>query len=556
VFEPAKRLSEGRTNAQVSFVDGKPHVLTPGFAFPDFLNSGLSHPQKLALPANIHPNRVRANQWRYVDYDGDGRVDLVVGVEDWTDYGWDNGYDARGRWQRGPLRGFVYFLRNEGTNPAPKYAEPVKLLAGGRPIETFGMPSPSFADFKNNGKLDLICGEFLDGFTYFENIGTRTQPEYAPGRRLQTGERRPLVMDLQMITPTAFDWDGDGLIDLVCGDEDGRVALLRNTGGVIDGVPMFLAPSYFQQQADTLKCGALATPVAVDWDGDGDVDLIAGNSAGYVLFFENLSGPGVEQPKWAAPRALESEGKVLRVMAGPNGSIQGPAEAKWGYTTLSVADWDGDGLPDLIVNSIWGRVVWYPNIGTRKAPKLAGPLPVEVEWEGAPPTLAWGWQKPQGKALLTQWRTTPVVVDWNGDGLPDLLMLDNEGYLVFFERASREGRRVLLAPRRALCEEDGKPLRLNARAAGGSGRRKLCAVDWNGDGKLDLLVNSKNATLLQQVEARDGRWFFKDMGPLCEDNVEGHDTSPTAADFNGDGVPDLVVGAEDGRFYYLRNPRR
>ncbi len=46
-------------------------------------------------------------------------------------------------------------------------------------------------------------------------------------------------------------------------------------------------------------------------------------------------------------------------MAGPNGSIQGPCEAKWGYTTLTVADWDGDGLPDLVVNSIWGKVVWY-----------------------------------------------------------------------------------------------------------------------------------------------------------------------------------------------------
>ena len=555
VFRPGRRLSKGLTNAQVSFVDGKPRVLAPGVEFPDFLKTGFERPQKLTPPSNIHANKVRANQWRYVDYDGDGKLDLVVGVEDWTDYGWDNGYDAEGKWQRGPLRGFVYLLRNEGTNAEPKYETPQKLLAGGVPLETFGMPSPSFADFKNNGKLDLICGEFLDGFTYFENIGTRTHPEYARGRRLQAANRQPLAMDLQMITPTAFDWDGDGRMDLVCGDEDGRVAWLRNTGKVADGAPVFLSPSYFQQEADTLKCGALATPVAVDWDGDGDVDLIAGNTAGYVLFFENLSGPGVEHPKWAAPRVLEADSKVLRIMAGPNGSIQGPAEAKWGYTTLSVTDWDGDGLPDLIVNSIWGRVVWYKNIGSRKAPKLAAPQSVEVEWEGAPPELAWGWLKPQGKALLTQWRTTPVVVDLNGDGLPDLVMLDHEGYLVFFERAERGGKRVLLSPRRALCDEAGEPLRLNNRTAGGSGRRKLSAVDWDGDGKVDFLLNSKNATLLRQVATTGGKWLFKDMGPLSEDNIEGHDTSPTTGDFNNDGIPDLVVGAEDGRFYYLRNRR-
>lgn len=80
-------------------------------------------------------------------------------------------------------------------------------------------------------------------------------------------------------------------------------------------------------------------------------------------------------------------------------------------------------------------------------------------------------------------------------------------------------------------------------------------MDWNGDGRVDLLVNSQNATLLQQGDAREGKWFFKEMGPLSGDNIEGHDTSPTTADFNNDGVPDLVVGAEDGRFYYLRNPR-
>ena len=85
--------------------------------------------------------------------------------------------------------------------------------------------------------------------------------------------------------------------------------------------------------------------------------------------------------------ATLADGRVIRFMAGPNGSIQGPCEAKWGYTTLSVADWDGDGLPDLIVNSIWGKVVWFKNVGTRRAPRLAAAQPIEVEWDGAQPAL-------------------------------------------------------------------------------------------------------------------------------------------------------------------------
>jgi hypothetical protein len=134
-------------------------------------------------------------------------------------------------------------------------------------------------------------------------------------------------------------------------------------------------------------------------------------------------------------------------------------------------------------------------------------------------------------------------------------MLDQEGYLAFFERAKREGRLVLLHPRRVLGDEKGGPLLLSKGLAGKSGRRKLCIVDWDGDGGLDLLLNSSSANFLPQTGARDGKWFFKDEGALVQQNIEGHDVSPTTVDFNGDSIPDFLGGAEDGRFYYLRNPR-
>ena len=556
VFLPGRRISRGLQNVQVSYVNGAARVLAPGTAYPDFLKSGLADGQKLPLPENVHPNKVRANMWRYADFDGDGKTDVIVGVGDWTEYGWDNAYDASGKWTRGPLRGFVYVARNTATNEQPTYATPFKVLAGDQPLETFGWPSPNFADFDGDGDLDLLCGEFLDGFTYFENIGTRTAPRYVPGKRLKTADGKPLAMDLEMIVPIALDWDKDGDFDLIVGDEDGRVAFIENTGKfAADHTPVFAPPVYFQQQADTLKCGALATPVGVDWDGDGDTDIVSGNSAGYLEFFENLSGPRVAQPKWAAPRRLEVDGQPFRVMAGPNGSIQGPAEAKWGYTTFSVADWDGDGLPDIVLNSILGDVVWLKNTGTRTAPKLAAPKPIEVEWLAPQPALAWGWRKPQGKALLTQWRTTPVIFDFNRDGLPDLAMLDHEGYLAFFERAKVDGKLVLRAPRRAFVDEAGAPLRLNSKTAGGSGRRKLCVTDWDGDGRFDFLLNSANADLLQQTGEKDGVWIFKNAGTLAKQNIEGHDVSPAVVDFDGDGIPDFLGGAEDGRFYFLKNPR-
>ena len=566
VFKAARRLSQAVHYVTPSYVEGKVRVLSPATEYADFLGVGLAKPIKLPLPATIHTQlvnpkmtrgpRTRHNQWRYSDHDGDGALDLIIAAEDWSDYGWDDAWDGAGKWTNGPLHGFVYLLRNLGSTAQPRYDTARALEAGGKRLDTFGCPSPNFADFDGDGDLDLICGEFLDGFTYFENLGTRGQPRYAAGRRL-LHQRQPLTMDLEMIVPVAMDWNKDGHVDLIVGDEDGRVAWMQNTGKLSPSrTPQFLPPHYFQQEAADVKSGALATPVGFDWDGDGDDDILCGNTAGYILFFENLSGPRVEKPKWAAPRRLDADGKTIRIMAGPNGSIQGPAEAKWGYTTLSVADWDDDSLPDLIVNSIWGKVIWYRNTGTRTVPKLAAAQPIEVEWDGGKqPTLAWGWLRPEGKGLLTQWRTTPFAVDWNGDGRMDLVMLDHEGHLAFFERARRGGKPVLLSPRRIFCDDQGKPLRLASGSAGRSGRRKLCVVDWDGDGKLDILLNGENANFLRQVGARDGNFFFKDMGKLAAENVASHDVSPTIVDWNGDGVPDLLAGAEDGHLYYLRNPR-
>lgn len=553
VFKAGKRVYASRRNIQISWIGGNPKYLMPGAE----VSADLTKTKKIYPKNRVEKHRkIRANQWKYVDYDGDGAWDLIAGVGIWDDYGWDNAYNTKGEWTNGPLHGYVYLLRNKGTTANPDYATPVKVLAGGKPVDVYGRPSPNFADFDGDGDLDLLCGEFVDSFTYFENIGTRKTPKYATGSKL-THDGKPLRMELEMIMPSAVDWDGDGDIDLIVGDEDGRVALVEHTGKIEKGMPQFLPPVYFKQEADEVKFGALSTPVSFDWDSDGDEDIICGNTAGHICFIENLSGPKIERPKWAAPQLLKAGGRTLRIMAGANGSIQGPCERKWGYTTQTVADWDHDGLPDLVVNSILGKVVWYRNIGTRKVPRLAAARPIEVEWAGKQPLLKWGWMRPEGKGLLTQWRTTPVVVDWNSDGLSDLLMLDHEGYLALFPRMKRGGRLQLHEPQRIFeTDNPSDNVRLNSRMAGGSGRRKLCVTDWDGDGRKDVLANSPNAEFWQNVADREGRFKLINRGTLFERNISSHTTSPTVVDWNGDKVPDLLVGAEDGFLYYGRNPRK
>ncbi len=570
VFKPGRRIGEAVRNLQLSEVNGQGIVLAPGYIYPDFLSKGIKEPVRIPLEYDFkrrHP-RMRAQQWKFVDYDSDRDLDLIIGIGDWTDYGWDDAYNNQGEWTNGPLHGYVYVSRNTGSDQNPSFTTPLKILAGDHPIDVYGMPSPNFADFDKDGDLDIICGEFMDGFTYFQNTGDRVEPQYAKGVTL-TYREKPIHMDLQMITPVSVDWNKDGFVDLIVGDEDGRVAFVKNTGIVKEGIPQFLPPQYFQQEAMDVKFGALVTPVGFDWDQDGDEDIVCGNTAGYIGWIENLGGERI--PKWDRPKYLEADGQPIRITAGPNGSIQGPCEAKWGYTTLSVADWNHDELPDLIVNSIWGKVVWFQNVGTAKKPLLTSPRPVTIEWEGKVPKPAWNWWNPQGHELVSQWRTTPCVIDLNEDGLNDLVMLDHEGFLAFFERKRRGNQLIVSAPKRIFIDEArkvydrhnkttttarrGEGLRLNDGVAGKSGRRKLCFMDWDLDGKKDLMVNGKNIDFFKNMgKDRKGNFVFKLIGPVHEDTLAGHTTSPTSVDWDQDGKPDLLIGAEDGRMYYLANP--
>ena len=55
----------------------------------------------------------------------------------------------------------------------------------------------NLVDWDKDGDLDLICGEFLDRISFFENTGSRTKPVYAQGRFLEVnGETIRLELEI------------------------------------------------------------------------------------------------------------------------------------------------------------------------------------------------------------------------------------------------------------------------------------------------------------------------------------------------------------------------
>ncbi len=143
-----------------------------------------------------------------------------------------------------------------------------------------------------------------------------------------------------------------------------------------------------------------ASPFLVDWDGDGDLDLLVGNIAGRVVLIENEGTP--KAPAFGRKRYVEAGGAAIEVSAdaGPH-----------------VADWDGDGVWDLLVGAEDGAVRWYRNEGTIQAPKLgAGVILV--------PALEHHGGVEAGEPKRPGMRAKVCVADWNGDGRTDLLVGD------------------------------------------------------------------------------------------------------------------------------------
>jgi hypothetical protein len=193
------------------------------------------------------------------------------------------------------------------------------------------------------------------------------------------------------------DLDGDGRTDILSGSWPGEVYFFRRQR---DG--SFAAAEILKDRhGKPINVGSAAAVFAVDWDGNGTIDLLVGNVLGEVYFIPN-EGKGKELA-FGTPRRLEAAGQPIKVS---------------GDAAPVAADWDGDGRLDLIVGAADGSVVWYRNAGAAKEPKLEAARPLVKK-----SPLGWGGDD---KRRPGDWglRVKPCVVDWDGDGRLDLLLGD------------------------------------------------------------------------------------------------------------------------------------
>ncbi|MFC1529242.1 FG-GAP repeat domain-containing protein [Gemmatimonadota bacterium] len=205
-----------------------------------------------------------------------------------------------------------------------------------------------------------------------------------------------------------MDLNGDGMKDILSGSDTGSIFIFyrRFDGSFKDREPVTDASG---NPIRMVVGGAVAS--AVDWDRDSDLDLLVGDSEGYVHFYAN-----------------ESNGRALMLQPAQKLTVGRSMIISRGMAAAPhVVDWDDDGSHDLLVGNYDGAVRFYRNTSSTGMPRLSRPI-----------ELVSRQQRDFGRYSKV------CTGDWNNDGHLDLIMgtligledkSDQHGYVWVFLRS-------------------------------------------------------------------------------------------------------------------------
>lgn len=238
---------------QIKFYENTGTASAPAFTSPQINPFGISYTTNSYRPVTA-------------DLDDDGDMDLFTGE----------------------YYGAYKYFQNTGTATNPAFAAPT--------LNPFGLDSanevgfPSFADFDNDGDLDLLATEYYGVFMYYQNSGTASSPNFA-APTTNPYSLYPASQDGAF--PAICDLDDDGDFDILTGglNDNSSFYFYQNTGTTT--APTFAYP--LTNPFGLTMIGFYSAPTFGDLDNDGDYDLIVGgDSLGNFIYFQNTTINSIE----------------------------------------------------------------------------------------------------------------------------------------------------------------------------------------------------------------------------------------------------------------------
>jgi hypothetical protein len=278
-----------------------------------------------------------------LDLDDDGVKDLIIGHDHFNN---------------------LTMVSNGGSTTSSLMVNETQNYPPSDPVDIAFYPTQQYMDLDNDGVKDLIVTPFYEALTvnhhsvwWYKNTGTNTTPVFV----LQQDD----FLQDQMIdlgwgsAPALLDYNHDGLMDLVVGNHDywvpgtganhpSQLALFKNVGTATEPAFQLMDRDYGTLSQTGLK--QALSPTFGDLDGDGDADMMIGDSVGNLHYWENVALPN-DSAEFTLAQSQVTDFAAVVINVGK-------------YAVPQLYDIDGDLDFDLFIGEQRGNINFYENIGT------------------------------------------------------------------------------------------------------------------------------------------------------------------------------------------------
>ncbi|WP_460555714.1 FG-GAP-like repeat-containing protein [Hymenobacter daeguensis] len=313
---------------------------------------------------------------------------------------------------------------------ATSYGQQATSVTGGTAAGNFS--TPTTADLNHNGLVEMIVGQGDGTIMWYEQTAAN-QTALSAGTNLLTSTGATLDVGYYA-KPTVTDLDGDGLLDLLVGEENGTVIDYEQVAATGANALRFTSATLFANPAGSTvhnspNAGSYARPGVADIDNNGLLDILVGSNDGMLRRYEQLAANNNTTAGFRTWGTVKLSDGTTALDAG---DVSKPL----------LTDYNGDGYLDLLVGNYAGNIQLYTQ-STKDAVTFQSLG--NLSTAGTAATVI-NMGNSGTNALNMGGYAAPAVTDIDGDGLLDLFIGNGNGTVYRYEQTQSASVPTLSAP--------------------------------------------------------------------------------------------------------------